>query len=194
MSPTATLSIDESRQAVLRAADELFYAHGIAGVVMSDIRDASGVSMRRLYTLYPSKRELVAAWLTDRHDTWMAWFTTSVDRHIAAGTDPALAPFDALADWVTTPGYRGCAFINSLAEASEIDDSHRTIIAAHKRDLIDHLALLASRDHPSAPAWLASALAVIVDGAIVQCSIFASTEPLDAARSAVHQLLETSLT
>ena len=191
MSPTATLSIDESRRAVLRAADELFYARGITGVGMSDIRDASGVSMRRLYTVYPSKRELVAAWLTDRHDTWMAWFTAGVDRHIAAGADPALAPFDAIADWVVAPGYRGCAFINSLAETSEIDDSHRAIIAGHKRDLIEHLAHLAMRDHPDAPPWLPDALAVLVDGAIVQCTVFANTDALSAARSAVRQLLET---
>lgn len=194
MSPTATMSMDESRRAVLRAADELFYAQGITGLAMSDIRDASGVSMRRLYAMYPSKRELVAGWLTDRHDTWMASFTTSVDRHIAEGADPALAPFDAIADWVTEPGYRGCAFINSLAETSEIDESHRTIIAAHKRDLIEYLADLATRDRPNATPWLAAALAVLIDGAIVQCAIFASTEPVRAARSAVQQLLETSPT
>jgi AcrR family transcriptional regulator len=185
------MTIDECRQAVLRAADELFYAHGITGVAMSDVRDIAGVSMRRLYTLYPSKRELVAAWLTDRHDTWMAWFATNVDRHIATGVDPVLATLDAIADWVTTPGYRGCAFINSLAEANEIDDSHRVIIASHKRDLIGYIAGLASRAHPSSPPWLAAALAVIVDGAIVQCTVFGNTEPLDAARTAVHQLLET---
>jgi AcrR family transcriptional regulator len=194
MSPAATMSSSNARRCVLGAADDLFYAHGISGVVMSDIRDASGVSMRRLYAMYPSKRELVAAWLSDRHDTWMAWFTASVDRHTAAGTDPVLATFDAIAEWVTTPGYRGCAFINALAETSEIDDSHRTIIAAHKRDLLDHLARLVSRNHPHAPSWLASALAVIIDGAIVQCTVFASTDPLDAARSAVHQLLETIAT
>ena len=191
MSPAAAMSADESRRVVLRAADELFYVHGISGVVMSDLRDASGVSMRRLYNTYPSKRELVAAWLADRHETWMAWFTTSVDRHIEAGADPVLATFDAIADWVTTPGYRGCAFINSLAETNEIDDTHRTIIAAHKRDLIEHLARLAARDHPNAPPWLPAALAVIVDGAIVQCTVFATTDPLEAGRSAVHQLLET---
>lgn len=191
MSPAATLSIDESRRAVLSAADQLFYARGITGVVMSDIRDASGVSMRRLYTMYPSKSALVAAWLADRHDTWMVWFTTSVDGHIAAGADPVMATFDAIADWITTPGYRGCAFINSLAEASEIDDSHRMIIAGHKRDLIEHLAHLATGNRPNSPSWLPAALAVIVDGAIVQCAIFADTDPLDAARSAVHQLLGT---
>ena len=69
MSPAATMSVDTARRAVLRAADDLFYVHGIGGVVMSDIRDASGVSMRRLYSMFPSKSELVAAWLTDRHDT-----------------------------------------------------------------------------------------------------------------------------
>lgn len=194
MSPAATMTIDESRQAVLRAADALFYARGITGVVMADVRDASGVSMRRLYTMYPSKRDLVTGWLTDRHETWMAWFTTSVERHIAAGADPVLATFDAIAEWVTSPGYRGCAFINSLAETHEIDDSHRTIIAVHKRDLIDYLANLTSRGHPGAPAWLPAALGVIVDGAIVQCTTFGSTGPLDAARAAVHQLLETTPT
>ncbi len=192
MSRAATLSIDESRRAVLHAADELFYAHGITGVVMSNVRDASGVSMRRLYIMFPSKRDLVAAWLTDRHDTWMAWFTTSIDRHVEAGVDPVTAVFDAIGDWVVSPGYRGCAFVNSLAEANEIDDAHRLIIASHKRHLIGHLAHLASRQRPNPPPWLAGALAVIVDGAIVQCAIFANTDPLDAARSAVRQLLEAT--
>ena len=58
------MSIDAARRSVLQAADELFYAHGIGGVVMSDIRDVSGVSMRRLYAMYPSKSGLVVAWLS----------------------------------------------------------------------------------------------------------------------------------
>ena len=147
MSPAATMTADESRRSVLDVAGELFYDRGIGGVVMSDIRDSSGVSMRRLYAMYPSKGELVAAWLADRHFTWMAWFTISVDRFVAAGTDPVLAVFDALAEWVMSPDYRGCAFINSLAETHEIDVTHRRIIARHKRELLDHLARLAARDH-----------------------------------------------
>jgi AcrR family transcriptional regulator len=194
MSPVATMPADEARVAVLRVADELFYAHGVAGVVMSDIRDTSGVSMRRLYGMYPSKRELVAAWLNDRHDRWMTWFSTTTDRHIADGADPVMATFDAIAEWVTAPGYRGCAFINSLAETSEIDDAHRSIIAAHKRDLVELLGHLTARTRPNTPPWFASALAVVLDGVIVQCTIFGSTEPLDAARHAVHQLLETTST
>lgn len=194
MRPAATTDPDAARRAVLAAADDLFYARGIGAVAMSEIRDASGVSMRRLYTLYPSKRALVGAWLHDRHETWMAWFTASVEAHVASGADPVLATLDAIEDWVATPGYRGCAFINSLAETSELDEEHRAIIAAHKRDLVAHLARLAAHDHPGAPPWLAPALAILVDGAIVHCAVFASTVPLDAARAAARHLLESSPT
>lgn len=189
MSPAATTSPEQSRRAVLDTAGELFYARGIAGVAMSDVRDRSGVSMRRLYSLYPSKRDLVAGWLADRHARWMEWFTATVDRLVAGGRDPLLATFDAIEEWVRTPGYRGCAFINSLAEAHELDDAHRRIVAGHKRELLDHLAALVSRDHPDAPSWLPAALAVLIDGAIVQCTVFDSTEPLDAARDAAAELL-----
>ena len=106
MSPAATKGRAESAVAVLAAADALFYERGIAGVGMVDVRDASGVSLRRLYTLYPSKRDLVAAWLDDRHVRWMAWFTTSVSRLAGGGTDPLLATFDAIEEWVHAPGYR----------------------------------------------------------------------------------------
>jgi AcrR family transcriptional regulator len=192
MSPAATTSVEDARAAALRAAGELFYARGIVAVAMSDIRDASGVSMRRLYSLYPSKSALVAAWLQHRHDTWMAWFTTAVERHVAAGADPVLATFDAIAEWVVEPGYRGCAFINSLGESSELEPIHRTIIADHKRDLMEHLAQLVARNHPDAPSWFAAALAVIIDGAIVQSAIFSTTAPIVAARAAAQHLLEAS--
>lgn len=190
MSPADTIKTDDAQRSILRVANELFYARGISGVSMSDVRDASGVSMRRLYTMYTSKSDLVAAWLTDRHDMWMTWFTTTVERHVSSGTDSVLATLDAIGEWVASPTYRGCAFINSLAETSELTDTHRTIIAAHKRDLIEHLARLATRNHPRAPTWLPAALAVIIDGAIVQCTVFANTDPLEAARSAVLQILE----
>ncbi len=192
MSPAATMTVDDAQQRVLASADELFYGRGIAAVTMSDVRDRSGVSLRRLYSLYPSKKDLVAAWLSDRHDTWMSWFTASVARHASTGTDALLATFDAVEEWINSPVYRGCGFINSIAETSEIDDRHRTIIASHKRDLINHLAALATRDHPASPAWLPQAIAVILDGAFVQCAIFNSTEPLRAAKLAAQQLLETT--
>ena len=96
-----------ARAAVLQSANEVFYARGIAGVGMADIRDDSGVSLRRLYGLYPSKRELVTAWLTARHTTWMDWFESSVDRRCRAhrrgiplSSPSARGPWILRSDWV----------------------------------------------------------------------------------------------
>ena len=191
MSPASTISDDEAERAILRTADDLFYARGIGAVTMSDIRDHAGVSMRRLYSHYPSKADLVAAWLHERHRTWMNWFTVTVDRHVATGTDALLATFDAIGEWIASPGYRGCAFVNAIAETAEIDARQRTIIADHKHDLIRHLTTLATRDHPSAPDWVPAAIGVLLDGALVQCAVFDTDDPLAAARTAARCLLET---
>lgn len=192
MSPAATKGRAESAVAVLAAADALFYERGIAGVGMADVRDASGVSLRRLYTLYPSKRDLVAAWLDDRHVRWMAWFTTSVSRLAGGGTDPLLVTFDAIEEWVHAPGYRGCAFLNAIAETTEIDDAHRAIVADHKRALIEHLASLATAAHPEAPDWLPETIGVLIDGAIVQAAVFGTDAPILAARRGAAQMLRCS--
>lgn len=189
MSPVATLTDETAERRILDAADRLFYVRGIEGVAMADVRDAAGVSLRRLYSLHPSKGDLVAAWLSDRHARWMQWFADAVDTRTDAGADALLSTFDALDEWVDTPGYRGCAFLNSLAETSQIDDTHRVVIAAHKRSLIDYLASLAARDHPDAPDWLVPAIAVLIDGAIVQTAVFGDHSPILAARSAAEHLV-----
>jgi len=99
----ATATPATAERAVLDAADTMFYQRGIAGVAMSEIRDSVGVSMRRLYSLFPSERDLVTGWLQDRHTRWMAWFTDTVERHAREGTDAVLATFDAFAEWVSSP-------------------------------------------------------------------------------------------
>lgn len=190
MSPVAIHDDDTARAAVLEAADAAFYRLGVGGAGMTEIRDQSGVSLRRLYALYGSKSELVAAWLTARHGTWMAWFTDIVERRRAGGEDAVLAAFGAIEEWSTSPGYRGCAFLNTAAEAGEINDTHRAIIASHKRDLIGVLAELAAAAGSRQPGRLAEMLGVLIDGAIVQSAVLGSSQPVAAAREAAAHLLE----
>jgi AcrR family transcriptional regulator len=192
MSPAATLDDAAARSAVLRSADAVFYARGVGAVGMAEIRDDSGVSLRRLYALYPSKRDLVAAWLTARHASWMEWFSGSVERRAAAGVEPLLAAFDAVAEWAATPGYRGCAFVNTAAESGEIDDTHRRIVAGHKETLLAFLAALAQEGGYREPARLGRMIAVLLDGAMAEAAVLASVEPVATARAAAAVLLGVS--
>jgi AcrR family transcriptional regulator len=191
MSPASILSRESSQESILRSADQLFYERGIAGVGMADVRDSAGVSLRRLYSLHPSKSDLVAAWLEDRHQTWMRWFADSVDRQVVDGVEPVRAILGAIEEWATSPGYRGCAFLNAIAETTEIDDRHRAIVADHKRALIQHLSVVVHGAYPSAPEWFASALGVLIDGAVVDSAVFGSLAPIADASSAASTLVDS---
>jgi AcrR family transcriptional regulator len=192
VSPAAKVDAETAREAVLDAADSVFYAHGVGGTGMAEIRDASGVSLRRLYGLYPSKQDLVAGWLETRHTSWMAWFRAEVERRVDDGAVTVNAIFDTLSEWASTPGYRGCAFLNTAAEVGEIDDRHLHIIAAHKRSLVEYLADLMRDDGVGNPESLGLALGVLVDGAIVQSAVFGSLDPIHAANTAATQLTSGS--
>ena len=183
MTPAATLTVDGAHTRVLTTADSLFYEHGIGAVRMADIRDQSGVSLRRLYSMFPHKSDLVTAWLEYRHTAWIDMFTGGIDHRVARGEGSADAVFGSLADWLVATHFRGCAFVNALAETAEVTDEHRSVIRRHKQALIDLL-----RRFTNEPA----ALAVLIDGAIVQAAVFASTDPVDAARLAAIPLFATS--
>ena len=179
VSPAATIGVDEARRRVLDAADDLFAPLGVGAVTMADVRDGSGVSMRRLYSLYPTKAELVAAWLRHRHERWLVWFDDEITRRTSAGSTATDAVFDSLADWLETTGFRGCAFINTLAEAGDLDDDVRRIIGHHKRSLVEHLAR--HTEH-------AAELGVLVDVAITRSAVLVSTEPCRIAAGIARTL------
>jgi len=191
MSPAAVLTKESAEESILRSANELFYERGIAGASMADVRDSAGVSLRRLYSMYPSKSDLVAAWLEDRHKTWTSWFVNSVERRTAEGIEPVRSIFDAIEEWAASPGYRGCAFLNAIAETTEIDDTHRAIVANHKRTLVENISGFVDVAYPNAPEWFAGALGVLVDGAIVESAVFGSLTPIADASSAALVLVDS---
>ena len=49
----------EAWEKILAAAEELYYRKGYAAVGMDELRTAAGVSLRRLYALYPSKTDII---------------------------------------------------------------------------------------------------------------------------------------
>lgn len=179
MSPAATLDAEQAERAALAAADDLFYNRGVAAVTMGDIRDRSGVSLRRLYSMYPSKSDLVTAWLRDRHQRWMTDFAGRVEGRMRDGETPVDAIFGALEAWMAETRFRGCGFINTHAEADDLTDEQREIIRDHKATFASYLMMLLPEG---------DAVAVIVDGAIVQAAIFGTAAPIHHGHRAARAL------
>ena len=178
-----------TRDRVLDAADTLFYAHGIRAVGIDRIRDASGVPLKRLYQCFPSKDELVVAYLRRRDQA----ARQALNEYLTGYTSPRerlLAVFDWLYEWFGQAGFRGCAFTNAFSEvgtdnpeAARAVRDHQTAVHAYLRELADDLGV-------ADPDDLTDQLLVLVAGAINTALIQGTPEPARHARAAAESLVD----
>lgn len=179
-----------ARAVVLSAAGELFYAKGFTAVGMDELRTKSGIPLKRLYRLFPSKEAIIAEVLV----AWQREWTTGVTAQVESTQVPRerlLAVYDFLAAWFTSEAFRGCAFINSFGEMGGASGHITDFVRKQKGEFQSYLATLA--DEVGAPASLAPQLAILAEGAITTAAIAASTEPARQARAAAEILIDVAL-
>ncbi|MFC7262815.1 TetR/AcrR family transcriptional regulator [Streptomyces lutosisoli] len=180
-----------AREQALDAAEELFYGRGIQTVGMDDIRGASGVSLKRLYQLFPAKERLVEAYLERRDVRWRQRLAEHVDRH-GEPEERILAVFDWLGQWFAEPGFRGCAWINSYGELGTTSPLVTAQVTAHKEAFKDYLRGLVA--DAGLPSPLADQLYLLAEGAMVTAGITRSTEPAGQAADAARVLMSRART
>lgn len=184
-----SLSDEAARELVIATADRLYNLRGIQTVGMDALRDASGVSLKRLYKLFPSKEIIVEEVLRSRHERWMA----SVSEAVATASTPRdqlLAIFDYLGQWFGENDFRGCGFINSFGELGGTVDSLAGIVRDHKADFQAYVAQLVQ--DAGGPAWLGPQLAILAEGAQTTAAIAGTTQAADDARRAAQILMDAA--
>ncbi|MDT5343677.1 MAG: hypothetical protein QOE52_2861, partial [Mycobacterium sp.] len=103
------------RERLLAASDELFYRDGVFSTGIDAVIGKAGVARGSLYYIFGGKDGLAAAYLHGRLATWR----NAVEAAQVGAQDAdakILAVFDALADYVSRPDFRGCPFNNAAAE------------------------------------------------------------------------------
>lgn len=188
-SPASSTSAEDlpARERIVRTAHTLFYRDGLRATGIDRIIAESGVAKLTFYRHFPSKDDLIRTFLEDRHQRWMAWFIDALGRHgaVAGG---GLAPLQAaMAEWFNDPLFRGCAFINAVAEVGSTLPGVIQISQRHKQDMQQVIAdlLPAGLGHTAVSAK-ALAAALAADGAMVRAQMGGATTALEG----LQQLLE----
>jgi AcrR family transcriptional regulator len=171
-----------ARDRILDTARRLFYRDGLRATGIDRIVAESGVAKMSLYRHFPSKDDLISAFLDWRHDHWTTWFRAAVETRLACGAGlPAVA--DALGEWFEQDDFRGCAFINAVAESGAADDPrHRAQAVSHKRALERYLADVAVRLGLAAPERVAQEAMLCVEGMIVRAQMGNDPHIVDTGR------------
>jgi AcrR family transcriptional regulator len=154
-----------ARDRILATALRLFYRDGIRATGIDKIIAESGVAKMSFYRHFPSKADLVRAFLAARHDYWMGWFTAAVERRFAAEGLAAIA--GAMSEWFAETDFRGCAFINTVAESG----AEFPAAVEHKRALEAYIRGLAERLSLPSPAIIAAKAMILIEGMIVRAQM-----------------------
>jgi AcrR family transcriptional regulator len=160
------------RDAVLDAADQLFYQRGVQAVSMDELRDLAGLPLKRIYAVFPSKADLVEAYLVRRDERWRDRIVVYVTKRSNDPREQLLLVFDALAAWIRhEPHFRGCAFHNAIGELGGTSPTAAAIVRANKHHLRSFLERTARRAKLRQPKQVALQLMVIAEGALITAAI-----------------------
>ncbi|WP_245627606.1 TetR/AcrR family transcriptional regulator [Actinomadura oligospora] len=180
-------AVDEARDRVLDAAERLFYGQGVQAVGMDAVRTASGVTLRRLYQLFPSKSALVEAYLARRDERWREALARYVTANEGTPQDRVLALFDWLALWFAEADFRGCAFVNTFGELGATSPEVADAARHHKDAFRAYIGELT--EAAGAPPTTAVHIALLAEGAITTAAVSASPAPAEDAKRAARILL-----
>jgi len=115
---------------LLEAASAIFYAEGINSVGVQRIVTAGSVTLATFYRHFPSKDDLVVAYLEKVHDQIRERVTAlGAD---ARGRDLVRAIGGHVGDELSGPDFRGCAFINAASEFEDPESPVRQVVAEHR--------------------------------------------------------------
>lgn len=168
------------RERILDAAAQQYYAEGIRAVSADKLIAAAHVSKATFYRHFPSKDDLVAAYLELRAEQERAVITA---QRAELGNDAAAVLLwyaDMVGQAVASPGFRGCPFINAAAELPAKSHPGRAIIGEHRAWLISQAAELLTALRVVDAGAKAEQLMMLRDGAMVSGYLSSTPEHVSA--------------
>jgi AcrR family transcriptional regulator len=168
---------------LLRTASALFYAEGVHRVGVDWVVTAAEVTRATFYRHFPSKEDLVVAYLEGIHDATRAYLGDT------AGADRLRRLVAATGEQLCRPGYRGCPFINAAAEYPDPADPVHRAVVRHREWLIGTASdAFAAAGHPQ-PDTAAARYVMLRDGAQVAGYLGDGTSAAAALDAGLDELL-----
>jgi AcrR family transcriptional regulator len=160
-----------ARQRILDNAYELFSHRGTRAVGVEEVISRSAVAKATLYRHFPSKEDLVLAFLEERELRWSRQFVEAGARERGASAEERLlAIFDVFHDWFQQANYEGCSFINVLLEIGDREHRVGRASAQYLENIRTFVRTLAEEAGLRDPAAFALSWHLLMKGAIVQAA------------------------
>ena len=180
------------KEKLFGTAARLFYQNGYRAVGVDTIAAESGIGKMTLYRHYPSKDDLIVAFLRQSDEDFWGYFEQSTKQATTA-RGKLLAFFAALGDYATSPGCYGCPFINVATEFPQPDYPGHKIAWEHKERVRARFRQLAEDAEAPKPDALANALLLLMDGAYMAARMYGASpdNPAAGVAEAARRLIDS---
>src|SRR6185295_3875081 len=104
------------RERILDAASRLFTRQGIGRTGVDSLIATAGVAKATFYRHFPSKEDLILAWLRDSRTRWFHRVRAIAEANATTPAERVPRLFEAAAEWLEAGDYRGCPYLNTAVE------------------------------------------------------------------------------
>jgi AcrR family transcriptional regulator len=178
-----------ARERILDTAYELFSRRGIRSVGVDEVIERAGVAKATLYRHFPSKDDLVLAFLERRERCWTRdWVEAEARRGGTTPEEQLLAIFDAFDGWFRRDDFEACSFINVMLEMGPEHRASRASIQ-HLENIRSIVRRLAEEAGLRDPDSFARSWHILMKGSIVSAAE-GDTEAAQRAKSMARLLLD----
>jgi AcrR family transcriptional regulator len=180
------------KEKVFQTASHLFYENGYRAIGVDTLAAESGIGKMTLYRHYPSKDDLIVAYLKESNEIFWRNFDL-VTKDASTPREKLLRFFQALQEYVTTPACHGCPFLNVATEYPEEDYPGHQIAIEHKQSVRARFRQLASEAGARKPNVLADQLFLLMDGAYMASRMFGAKNPAAHLVEAAQTLIDSAV-
>ena len=180
------------KEKLFQTAARLFYQHGYRAIGVDTIAAESGIGKMTLYRHYPSKDDLIVAYLQNSDEIFWNNFE-QITKDISTPREKLLAFFEALQDYVITPACYGCPFLNVATEYPETNYPGHQVAIEHKQSVRARFRQLSNEAGAQNPEVLADQLFLLMDGAYMASRMFGPGNPASNVTNAAKVLIDSQI-
>ncbi|MFE5404476.1 TetR/AcrR family transcriptional regulator [Streptomyces sp. NPDC056580] len=164
-------STSEARKRLLGTATRVFYAEGIHSVGVDRIIAEAQVTRATLYRHFSGKEELVLAYL-DLADQGIREQVAAAQESDESAAGQVRAVARSIAEGIRSPGFRGCAFLNAVAEYPDPAHPVHQAVLAHRQWFLETVTDLLARAGREPADEAGRHLVMLRDGAMAAGCLF----------------------
>lgn len=160
-------SRSDPHQRILDASYDLFVDRGVRAVGINEIIKVAGVAKASFYSYFPSKNDLILAFLDRRRSIFtIGYLGAESQKRSTSHEEQLFTIFDIFEEWFQAPDFTGCPYIRALVEAGpehEVGEAS----AGYLREMRDEVQEAAKAMNLINPREFADCWMILLQGSVI---------------------------